>query len=67
MKPYSQLNSAEIRIEFQKRLVDSCVWQTCLNCTQFDIDADTCKRYNAKPPAYIILSGCKDHETDIPF
>lgn len=57
----------ELRIKFQDELVEKQVWQCCLNCTEFEENSENCKRFNARPPAYIIVSGCKDYCQDIPF
>ena len=41
----------------------------CVNCLHFDEKSETCKLYNARPPARIISYGCKDfgHIDEIPF
>ena len=41
--------------------------KTCLNCLHFDEPNELCKRFNARPPARIIATSCKEHEDDIPF
>lgn len=67
---------AELQIEFQQKLINGEIWQTCLNCiywTNPKIDklegslAQGCTLFKAMPPPHIIVSGCKDHENDIPF
>ena len=41
--------------------------RTCLNCTQFNEATELCGRCNMRPPARIIVSGCDQHEDEIPF
>ena len=54
------------RIEFQKEIIATGVWQSCLNCSQFT-EAEQCQLFKARPPAHIIVNGCKDHLSDCPF
>ena len=62
---YNQ-NQRELKIQLQDKMINQYVCQTCLNCSNFNKD-ETCELYKAKPPAYIIVSGCKDYLQDIPF
>lgn len=55
------------RIEFQDKMVKRELWQCCTNCLNFTEATEICINHNSRPPAYIIVSGCKDHEFDIPF
>lgn len=43
--------------------------KTCMNCCNFNAtnDIDYCSKHNGKPPARIIVSGCPQHEDEIPF
>jgi hypothetical protein len=54
-------------IELQAVLITATKWQTCLNCIDWSKDKEICNRFNARPPAHIIVSGCQDHFADIPF
>lgn len=59
---------ANIRIAFQKSAVAAFVWQTCLNCEHWRKKGEPgCTKFNAMPPPHIIVTGCEDHEFDIPF
>lgn len=44
-------------------------FQTCLNCMFWKHTEDICGKYNAKPPAEIIVFSCPDYKDDgeIPF
>lgn len=44
-------------------------FQTCLNCMNWKHELDLCGKYNAKPPAEIIVFSCPDYQDDgeIPF
>ena len=69
------------RMRIQDRLITGQVWQTCLNCihwhkrTEIDMTVNPptknevadCGLFKAMPPPHIIVSGCPDHENDIPF
>lgn len=67
----------ELRMRIQDAAVSSQKWMTCLNCLYWQpggkagdmIDATKprCDMFKALPPPHIIVSGCKDHEFDIPF
>lgn len=57
---------AELQIEFQQKLINGEIWQTCLNCLSWNGEKG-CMMFKAMPPPHIIVSGCKDHENDIPF
>lgn len=39
----------------------------CTTCDHFDQRDDTCKKYNVRPPARVIVEGCADHEEKLPF
>jgi len=58
----------ELTKEFEKTL-DSKT-RNCLNCIKFDEQNETCKEFNAKPPARIICYSCEKHfsiDDEIPF
>lgn len=40
--------------------------QNCLKCSQFDEPSEICEKYGKRPPAKIIVSGCKGFEP-LPF
>jgi hypothetical protein len=42
------------------------MFQTCLNCCDWNDTTEMCIKFNARPPAKIIVSGC-EHHTDIPY
>ena len=44
-------------------------YKNCLNCLNWDAGKEVCKKYNARPPAEIIVYSCPEHEDDdeIPF
>jgi len=65
----SELNN-KMRLErmaFQDKAIACGIWQSCLNCSNFEPDSEVCKLFKQRPPAYIVVSGCKDHIGDIPF
>lgn len=41
--------------------------RTCLNCEHFDEPNELCRKWDARPPARIIATGCADHQDEIPF
>lgn len=62
----------------QTHIINAGVWRCCLNCAHWDhgFPLDTangpatnphCGKFDAVPPPAIIVHGCRDHETDIPF
>lgn len=56
----------ELRLSIQDAAVKSHAWMTCLNCIDWH-HKDGCMKFSAVPPPHIIVSGCPDHEFDIPF
>lgn len=46
-------------------------WQTCLNCGYWESTAKDftgyCRRFAQVPPLDIIVAGCQDHESSLPF
>lgn len=61
----------ELRIKIQDAAVVTHKWMTCLNCMYWVGHSGnvppSCDMFKALPPPHIIVSGCKDHEFDIPF
>lgn len=55
-----------VQVELQQLLVRECVWRCCLNCLAFDKEKVLCEKYNATPPAEVILHGCVQWD-DLPF
>jgi hypothetical protein len=65
-------NENELVIAIQDGAVKSHRWMTCLNCLYWhrnntSAGDEGCDKFSAMPPPHIIVSGCKDHEFDIPF
>lgn len=36
--------------------------KTCLTCQQFNEGTEICAKWNARPPAKVIVAGCESHE-----
>jgi len=47
------------------------VYRTCLNCREWEEGNETCKRFNARPPAPVIVYSCEQWEEladwEVPF
>lgn len=41
--------------------------RTCVTCEKFDLQSETCKQWNARPPAKVIAYGCDAYLEEIPF
>jgi hypothetical protein len=63
----SSVEVSEARKVVQELIVRTQGWQCCLNCLDWDKANERCDKFNARPPAAIIVVGCKDHTNDIPF
>lgn len=54
-----------------KRSLGLTVYRNCLNCSEWNEKDETCKRFNSRPPAEIIVYSCEQWEEgkdwDIPF
>lgn len=53
-------------LNFTNYLYEQGWFTTCLNCHYWNKEQDLCGKFNQRPPAKIIVSGCEEH-TDIPF
>lgn len=53
------LTSAELEIDKLR-----C---SCINCKNFDENAELCKLANIRPPAKVIANGCESFVDGIPF
>lgn len=42
-------------------------FRCCLDCIHFDEEKEVCAKWNARPPARVIVNGCDDHVDKIPF
>jgi hypothetical protein len=58
------LNSALVH-----HITTADIFQNCLNCMNWDLAGDKCKKYDAKPPAEIIVHSCPEYVDgmEIPF
>ena len=54
---------------FGRLLNGQNVYQNCLNCTGWNHGKDICGKFNAKPPAEVIVYSCEAYEDndEIPF
>lgn len=45
------------------------VWKSCLSCDHFTEATETCRLYNARPPARVIAFACPSFadDNDVPF
>lgn len=45
------------------------IYQSCLNCLNFQEQKELCSLYNQRPPAKVIAFGCEswDDKDEIPF
>lgn len=62
----------DMQMRFQKHMLMSNNWQSCLNCLNFSeargkTIAPKCDLNGQLPPPHIIVHGCEMHEDDIPF
>lgn len=42
------------------------MFQSCINCCDWNNDKEMCVKFKMRPPAKVIVSGCEFH-SDIPF
>lgn len=47
--------------------IDMGQYPTCTNCEFYAHDSEVCTKYQAKPPAKVIVKGCSTWEYNIPF
>lgn len=51
----------------QNKAIFHGVWRSCLGCINFNKRDESCMMFKARPPAHIIVNGCRDYDQDIPF
>jgi hypothetical protein len=39
----------------------------CTKCEFFDMETEKCRKFDARPPAHVIVQGCGHYVMDIPF
>lgn len=56
------------------RILTETTWphdlvRSCLTCVSWNIKEEKCRRYDARPPAWIIAFGCDNYtdENEVPF
>lgn len=53
---------------FLKASINAGHVPSCINCINWDMKAETCTHYGARPPAEVIVFSCGDAwDIDIPF
>lgn len=55
-----------IALNFTNYLFEQGYFSTCLDCCYWKDKEELCSKFNARPPAKVIVSGCNEH-TDVPF
>lgn len=50
---------------YQKEVIHSLLWNSCINCANFNKESEVCNKFNARPPAEIIVIGCGEYIIDI--
>ena len=60
---------SNLQSDLIKNITRSNIFQNCLNCTHWKYTEDKCGKFNAKPPAEIIVNSCPEYtdNNDIPF
>lgn len=57
----------EVIQSFQDKIIFQGVWRSCLGCINFSHRDEQCMMFKARPPAKVIVHGCRDYDQDIPF
>lgn len=65
--PMVDIEKRNHEIKLQNHLILSGQFPTCTQCEAWDNDTETCKQYNMRPPAKVIVTGCVTFEHEIPF
>lgn len=55
-----------LALNFTNYMMEQGYFSTCLNCHHWKATEEMCGKFNARPPAKVIVSGCEEH-TDVPF
>ncbi|AMW36195.1 hypothetical protein [Xanthomonas phage XAJ2] len=66
-KQHDLTNTKSLQKSLQDVLVKTHDWQTCLNCIHWLKRNELCEKFGGRPPADIIVTGCIEHDDDIPF
>lgn len=55
-------------VEVHLNMIDQAVVPTCVTCCYWNNSSEACSKYNARPPARTIVTGCQEwYFDDIPF
>jgi hypothetical protein len=57
----------KLAIEIVDRFLDMGLFQTCCNCSEWKPKEEICCKFNIRPPAKVICTGCEYHTDNIPF
>lgn len=53
----------EVALEWMKQ----GLYRTCLNCINWNDRTELCQKYKSRPPLKVIVTGCEEHDDEIPF
>lgn len=57
----------KLALSFTEWLIDNGYFTTCINCEHWKAKEEICGKFNQRPPAKIIVTGCEEHSDNIPF
>lgn len=62
-------NRTDLLAVVEQWLETQDLYRSCINCKFWQAQTETCGKFNARPPAPIIVNSCPDYvdEVDIPF
>ena len=63
----SQDQARQGQLEMQRNMIKAAKWTTCLNCEYWDHDLAQCGKFEARPPAEVVVIGCEHWLDVIPF
>lgn len=50
---------------YQREVIHSLMWNSCINCGNFNKQNELCNKFSARPPAEIIVVGCDEYIIDV--
>lgn len=59
--------SVQTEKKLHEELINGMIIRSCLNCVNYSLQSDLCVKFNAKPPARVIVFACDEWVPEIPF
>lgn len=68
LRPDAYYDLQSIIVDGLERIAkENNIYKSCINCQNFNMNTEICKLANQRPPARVIVMGCKEWDGGIPY